>query len=237
VSTAVRWTAHKPSCCKCLQAICFVRPTRENVTLLKRELRQPRYQSYHLCEHQHSSSMATAAAASLQHQPQQHVAWHAAVSCAGLIMRSSVCMPCATADRCLDCQLQQPALIYSGLLNPTGELPKQLQTSSAKLQHTCPCSQQQRDRSTLCSAQQLCLTFLYSWIDAPCPTKQLMPARICVCCCCLCCAGCAADFTNLVSQMHLQDLAEADAAKEQVQQVQVRVRREHRHPWPGLFCL
>lgn len=43
-----------------LQAICFVRPTRENVTLLKRELRQPRYQSYHLCEHlqlqQHSSN-------------------------------------------------------------------------------------------------------------------------------------------------------------------------------------
>lgn len=30
-----------------------------------------------------------------------------------------------------------------------------------------------------------------------------------------------ADFTNLVSQMHLQDLAEADAVKEQVQQVQV----------------
>eukprot|EP00878_Enallax_costatus_P028747 GHUV01031087.1.p1 GENE.GHUV01031087.1~~GHUV01031087.1.p1 ORF type:complete len:544 (+),score=165.71 GHUV01031087.1:624-2255(+) len=29
-----------------------------------------------------------------------------------------------------------------------------------------------------------------------------------------------ADFTNLVSQMHLQDLAEADAVKEQVQQVQ-----------------
>lgn len=33
---------------------------------------------------------------------------------------------------------------------------------------------------------------------------------------------CPADFTNLVSQMHLQDLAEADAVKEQVQQVQVR---------------
>lgn len=32
------------------QAVAFVRPTRENVTLLKRELRQPRYQSYHLCE-------------------------------------------------------------------------------------------------------------------------------------------------------------------------------------------
>lgn len=35
-------------------------------------------------------------------------------------------------------------------------------------------------------------------------------------------SACPADFTNLVSQMHLQDLAEADAAKEQVQQVQVR---------------
>jgi hypothetical protein len=36
-------------------------------------------------------------------------------------------------------------------------------------------------------------------------------------------ALCPADFTNLVSQMHLQDLAEADAAKEQVQQVQVSI--------------
>ncbi|KAI8467801.1 MAG: SM/Sec1-family protein [Monoraphidium minutum] len=31
-----------------LKAVVFVRPTRENVTLLKRELRQPRFQSYHL---------------------------------------------------------------------------------------------------------------------------------------------------------------------------------------------
>lgn len=31
-----------------LKAICFVRPTRENVTLLKRELRAPRYQAYSL---------------------------------------------------------------------------------------------------------------------------------------------------------------------------------------------
>lgn len=37
---------------------------------------------------------------------------------------------------------------------------------------------------------------------------------------CTFCAACPADFTNLVSQMHLQDLAEADAAKEQVQSVQ-----------------
>jgi hypothetical protein len=44
--------------------------------------------------------------------------------------------------------------------------------------------------------------------------------------------GCAADFTNLVSQMHLQDLAEADAAKEQVQQVQVRPCKQHSNPRP-----
>lgn len=31
-----------------LKAVVFVRPTRENITLLKRELRQPRFQSYHL---------------------------------------------------------------------------------------------------------------------------------------------------------------------------------------------
>lgn len=36
------------------------------------------------------------------------------------------------------------------------------------------------------------------------------------CCAVLCCA----DFSNLVSQMHLQDLAEVDAAQEQVQAVQ-----------------
>eukprot|EP00879_Flechtneria_rotunda_P026897 GHRR01028741.1.p1 GENE.GHRR01028741.1~~GHRR01028741.1.p1 ORF type:complete len:131 (-),score=15.87 GHRR01028741.1:48-440(-) len=33
-----------------LKAVCFLRPTRENVTMLKRELREPRYQSYHLCK-------------------------------------------------------------------------------------------------------------------------------------------------------------------------------------------
>jgi hypothetical protein len=33
--------------------VCFLRPTRENVTLLKRELRNPRFQSYHLCELMH----------------------------------------------------------------------------------------------------------------------------------------------------------------------------------------
>ena len=32
------------------QAVVFVRPTRENVTALKRELRKPRYQSYTLRE-------------------------------------------------------------------------------------------------------------------------------------------------------------------------------------------
>jgi hypothetical protein len=32
------------------QAVVFVRPTRDNISLLKRELRQPRFQSYHLCE-------------------------------------------------------------------------------------------------------------------------------------------------------------------------------------------
>lgn len=36
--------------CRIAQAVCFLRPTRENITFLKRELRQPRYQSYHLCE-------------------------------------------------------------------------------------------------------------------------------------------------------------------------------------------
>jgi hypothetical protein len=49
------------------------------------------------------------------------------------------------------------------------------------------------------------------------PSAQLSAAYLCASL-----SACPADFTNLVSQMHLQDLAEADAAKEQVQQVQVR---------------
>jgi hypothetical protein len=38
------------SCTFALQAVCFLRPTRENVIMLKRELRQPRFQSYHFCK-------------------------------------------------------------------------------------------------------------------------------------------------------------------------------------------
>lgn len=33
-----------------------------------------------------------------------------------------------------------------------------------------------------------------------------------------------ADFTNLLSQVHLQELAEADAAKEMIQEVQVGIK-------------
>jgi len=33
-----------------LRAVALLRPTRENVAALKRELRHPRFQSYHLCE-------------------------------------------------------------------------------------------------------------------------------------------------------------------------------------------
>jgi vacuolar protein sorting-associated protein 45 len=33
-----------------LKAICFLRPTGENITHLKRHLKSPRYGEYHLCE-------------------------------------------------------------------------------------------------------------------------------------------------------------------------------------------
>jgi vacuolar protein sorting-associated protein 45 len=33
-----------------LRALAFLRPTRENVARLRRELREPRFGSYHLCE-------------------------------------------------------------------------------------------------------------------------------------------------------------------------------------------
>jgi vacuolar protein sorting-associated protein 45 len=32
-----------------LKAICFVRPTQENLFLLRDELRKPKYEQYHLC--------------------------------------------------------------------------------------------------------------------------------------------------------------------------------------------
>lgn len=31
------------------QAVCFLRPTRENIAKLRRELRDPRFGEYHLC--------------------------------------------------------------------------------------------------------------------------------------------------------------------------------------------
>lgn len=34
-----------------LQAVCFLRPTRENCARIRRELRDPRYGQYFLCEH------------------------------------------------------------------------------------------------------------------------------------------------------------------------------------------
>ena len=36
--------------CPVLQAVCFLRPTRENIARVRRELREPRYGEYHLCE-------------------------------------------------------------------------------------------------------------------------------------------------------------------------------------------
>lgn len=33
-----------------LQAVCFLRPTRENIARMRRELRDPRFGEYHLCE-------------------------------------------------------------------------------------------------------------------------------------------------------------------------------------------
>ncbi len=36
--------------CTHLQAVCFLRPTRENIARIRRELRDPRFGEYHLCE-------------------------------------------------------------------------------------------------------------------------------------------------------------------------------------------
>ena len=35
---------------KCLQAVCFLRPTRENIARIRRELREPCYGEYNMCE-------------------------------------------------------------------------------------------------------------------------------------------------------------------------------------------
>ena len=41
------------------QAVCFLRPTRENVARLRRELRDPRFGEYHLCEWKPQQACAT----------------------------------------------------------------------------------------------------------------------------------------------------------------------------------
>ena len=51
-----QYTLHDASLALCitrcwhLQAVCFLRPTRENVARLRKELRSPRYGEYHLCK-------------------------------------------------------------------------------------------------------------------------------------------------------------------------------------------
>ena len=32
-----------------MQAVCFLRPTKDNITRLRRELRDPHFAEYHLC--------------------------------------------------------------------------------------------------------------------------------------------------------------------------------------------
>ena len=118
-------SADEPHRAKCpllpMQAMVFVRPTRENITLLKKELKAPRFQSYSICG----------------------------------------CMLGRAAWR--------PA--------PHG---------AVKFTKYRPCA-------------------------------RLNPPHL------SCFATCSepADFTNLVNPIHLQELAEADAVKEQVQEVQV----------------
>jgi vacuolar protein sorting-associated protein 45 len=41
-------SAHLPAATA--QAVCFLRPTRENIARIRRELRDPRFGEYHLCE-------------------------------------------------------------------------------------------------------------------------------------------------------------------------------------------
>ena len=101
-----------------MQAMVFVRPTRENITLLKKELKAPRFQSYSIC---------------------------------GCMLKRAAWRP-----------------------------------ARSKAQSTA----RAHDR-----------TLLTCHILPPCSDP--------------------ADFTNLVSPIHLQELAEADAVKEQVQEVQV----------------
>lgn len=67
------WLAEVVRCCGCLppgaqqyltspaalhnsQAVCFLRPTRENIARIRRELRDPRFGEYHLCEYQQAGA-------------------------------------------------------------------------------------------------------------------------------------------------------------------------------------
>lgn len=129
------------------QAVCFVRPTRDNVTALKRELRQPRFQSYHFCE------------------------------CRLPLVRVCVCL----------CTIHSDSSSNSGFPHTRRGSRHSVTGSTGDAQP--PCSSSCARLNALCCA---------------------VPSRAVRC----------ADFSNLVSQMHLQDLAEADAAQEQVQAVQ-----------------
>lgn len=139
-----------------------MRPTRDNVTALKRELKQPRFQSYHYCECRLPSS-ATVRLLCKGLDPTQHTA------------RSCVCAQFV--------QIQAATAISHVLGGEAG-------TVLVVLLATFP------------------------------PRWSLFCVWRLIVCAVPCCAVRCADFSNLVSQMHLQDLAEADAAQEQVQAVQ-----------------
>jgi len=45
-----------PKALVAMQAVCYLRPTRENIARLRRELRDPRYGEYNLCAHSNTSA-------------------------------------------------------------------------------------------------------------------------------------------------------------------------------------
>jgi vacuolar protein sorting-associated protein 45 len=63
-----------------LKAVCFLRPTEDNLNQLKAELRKPKYGEYYLCKCQQESDLSSYVTAQLTDLPCNHSVFSNAVS-------------------------------------------------------------------------------------------------------------------------------------------------------------
>ena len=95
--------------CEQAQAVCFLRPTRENIALLRRELREPHYGEYSLCKSQHgqpTSHFALGGQWRCHQAPLQH--WAVQDATAALVAPDQACVQtCCLRTRCT-CHVKPP---------------------------------------------------------------------------------------------------------------------------------